>query len=494
MTEKRFLAFDLGAESGRAVVGTLAGQQLTLEEIHRFANEPVEVAGTLFWDVLALYNNILKGMRAYVQRWGDAVDGIGIDTWAIDFGFLARDGSLLQNPVCYRDKRTAGIVAVIEETVARDALYQTTGLNLLGIETLCQMVALRKQDSPILAAAETFLMMPDLLAYFLSGEQCCERSNAASSQLYDIRNGAWSDETLDLFGLPKQIMPRLVDPGTILGELTDAAKAQTGLKSAPVIAPCTHDTTSAVAAVPGQGRDWAFISSGTWSVVGAVTEDVFTSTEAQDAGLCNELTLGGPFLCRNIMGLWLLQQARAVWQRQGNTYSYAELVELAQEAPVNGPLVDPNDARFLGPEDMTAAVRDYCEATAQTVPDDTAKMARCIMESLALSYRQALDDISRVTSRQFATLHIVGGGSQNQLLSQLTADATGRRVIAGPVEATAAGNVLAQALACGCVSSPQEIRNVVRQSSGLVEYEPKQNSGWERRNADFQAICERAGA
>lgn len=489
MKHGRFLAFDLGAESGRAMVGTLADGRLSLEEIHRFPNGPVDVSGTLYWDVLALYNNILKGMRGYVERFGESVDGIGINTWGLDFGLLAADGSLLQNPVCYRDRRTEGMATEVAKTLPPDVLYALTGINLLGIETLCQMLAMKRQSSPILSAAKTFLMMPDLLAYFLTGRKCCERTNANSTQFYDTAKGVWSDEILDAFGFPPAMMPELVDPGTILGELSASVKEQTGFRSAAVIAPCTHDTPSAVAAVPGQGEDWAFISSGTWSVVGALSDEVVATPAARAAKLCNEVTLGGFFLCRNIMGLWLLQQSRAAWRREGKDYTYADLGQMASAAPAGGPLVNPDDIRFLAPDDMPAAIRAYCMATGQTPPETVADTSRCILESLAFSYRQALDQIGRITGRRFGTLYVVGGGSQNEFLCQITANVTDTAVVVGPVEATATGNVLTQAYATGHVGSVEQIRRIVHDSTELSKYEPQAPSSWRDRFADYQSVC-----
>jgi len=484
MPENRFLAFDLGAESGRAVVGTLADGRLTLEEIHRFSNEPVEVCGTWHWDILCLYNNVLKGMREYVQRFGDSVDGIGIDTWGVDFGLLAKDGSLLESPVCYRDRRTEGMQEQVLKRISAEDLFQRTGMALLPIQTLFQLFSIQLAQSSILAAADTFLMMPDLLAYFLTGEKRCERTNAISTQLYDPRQRAWCEEIFKACDLPFSLMAPLMDPGTLIGEVCDSVKRDTGLKSAPVIAPCTHDTPSAVAAVPGRGDDWAFISSGTWSVAGALSDEVVTTPDALSAGLCNEVTLGSFFLCRNIMGLWLLQQARAVWQRRGEEYSYEQLVELAEKSPESGPVVNPDDPSFLAPEDMEIAIRDYCTKTGQQLPQGPADITRCILESLALSYRHGLDRISRILGRKFSVLHIVGGGSLNALLCQLAANVTGIPVVAGPVEATTAGNVLVQALARGYLASPQEIRDVVRVSFTPVEYEPKDIPRW-------QAFCDR---
>ena len=337
MNLHRYLAFDLGAESGRAVVGTYQDGHLELEEISRFPNEPVPVHDTLYWDVLALHNNVLKGMAAYTGRYGDAVDGVGIDTWGVDFGLLSKRGELLQNPVHYRDRRTQTMLHEAHSRIAPEELFRCTGMALLPINTSLQLLSLRVNQNPVLDHAAILLMMPDLLAYFLTGRKCCERTNAVTTQLYDPRGGRWNEEVVRKLDLPLSVLPELVNPGTILGELLDSIAKPLRLKRALVIAPCTHDTASAVAAVPADGADWAFLSSGTWSVVGALTPEVITSPEAYAAGLLNELTLESYFLCRNTMGLWLLQQARAGWQRAGKAYSYEDLVKLAEQASPGGP-------------------------------------------------------------------------------------------------------------------------------------------------------------
>jgi len=485
--EHRFLAFDLGAESGRAVVGVLGRGRLTIEEMHRFANRSRDVNDALRWDVGSLYKNVLKGIHAYVERFGASADGIAIDTWALDFGLLDENGSLLEDPVCYRDKRTEGMADIVTKVFSRKTLYELTGMNLLGIETLCQLLALRRSDSPLLNQSRALLMIPDLLGYFLTGEKRCERTDAVTSQLYNSRTRGWCDEIFAAFDLPRDIMPTLVDPGTRMGELTASVKTETGIRSAPVIAPCTHDTGSAVAAVPGQGDDWAFISSGTWSVVGALTDEIVTAREAFAAGLCNELTLGGPFLCRNIMGLWLLQRLRSTWKSRGEAYagSYAQLVKLAESAPGGGPLINVDDPAFLAPENMESAIYDYCGRTGQREPSGPASVVRCVLESLALSYRQTLDHISGILGRTFRKVHVVGGGSLNTLLCQFTSNATGIPVLAGPVEATASGNILAQAFARGLLSSPEEVREVVRHSTDFVEYQPEDAHYWEDRYASY---------
>jgi rhamnulokinase len=488
VTPERFLAFDLGAESGRAVVGTLDGGALAIEEIHRFANRPVRVLDTLYWDVVALYANLIEGMRIYSGRFGPQVASIGIDTWGVDFGLLARDGSLLQNPVCYRDRRTEGVLPELQRRLPLNELYQLTGLPFSPVHTICQLLALRLQGSPVLAPADRFLMMPDLLAYMLTGEKVCERTNACSTQVYDPRQGCWSEPILQAIGIPRTIMPELVDPGTTLGEVLGSVARDAGLKPCPVVAPCTHDTASAVAAVPGSGEDWAFLSSGTWSVVGALSNGLVSSDAAFQAGLCNELTQGAPFLCKNIMGLWLLQQARAVWEKKGQRYSYQELVELARQSRSDAALIDPDDAGFLAPPDMHQAICDFARRTGQRPPEDPGAAARSILESLALCYRHWLRKLEEVLGRRFRVLHIVGGGSLNTLLCQFTADATGLPVLAGPMEATVAGNLLVQAVARGRLESSESIRQVVRRSTQIVEYRPGGTAMWDDRYAAYLRI------
>jgi len=491
MSEHRFVAFDLGAESGRATVGTLTEGRLALEEIHRFPNEPVNIRDTVYWDVLALYNNMLKALRIYSERFGDSVEGLGIDTWAVDFGLLAADGTLLQNPVHYRDRRTEGLDEEMMRRIPAPKLYQRTGLPFAALQTLGQLYSLRSKRSLVLTSAASLLLMPNLLGYFLTGVICCERSAAMMTQLYEAPSGNWSEEIFRLFDLPLSLMPPLVDSGTVVGELSGSVAADTGLKRALVIAPCTHDTSSAVAGVPGVGDNWAFLSSGTWSVLGALTPQMINSPAAFSSGFANELTLGSFFFCRNFgAGLWLLQQARRAWQGKGKTYSYEELIQFAERAPGAGPLIDPNHPSFFAPDDMLLAIRDYCRETNQPHPEGVGEVTRCILDSLALVYRQALDQLSSILGKHFEVLHIVGGGCMNSLLCQGTANATRTPVQAGPVEATVAGNILTQAVGRAYLTSPGEIREVIRRSTRMVEYEPKDAGIWEDRYAKYLQIIE----
>lgn len=487
MKSSRYLAFDIGSGSGRAFVGMLADGRLALEEIYRFPNEPVEMSGILHWDILALFNHLLKGMREYVRRFGPEVNGIGIDTWALDFGLLASNGQLLQNPVHYRDHRTNGMVEELAARMPLHEVFELTGIGPSAILTSCQLLAMRLQHSPFLDAASSLLLVATLLGYFLTGEQRCERTAAITTQLYDPHTGQWSKEMIRRLHLPDHIWPPLIDPGTVLGELCDSVKLQTGLRHATVIAPCTHDTPSAVAAVPATGDDWAFISSGTWSTVGALTDGVVTGPEALALALANEITLDSFFLCKNITGLFILQQALAIWQNAGEARGFPELVELARQAPSGGAIIDPLHDDFIAPANMIEAIRDFCLRTGQQPPEGAPAITRCILESLALCYRQVLEQIMGILHRRFSTVHIVGGGSKNALLCQLTADVSGLPVVAGPDEATVAGNILAQACAMGELA-PGEVRGVVRRSSTLTEYQPQDTTQWNERYADYCRI------
>lgn len=495
MSRHRFLAFDYGAESGRAFAGTLSNERLELEEVHRFANSAVEVGGTSYWDILALYQHLLIGMREYVQRYGETVDGIGIDTWGVDFGLLASDGSLLQNPVTHRDARTTGMVEAIQARLDAMAVFSETAMAFSPVTSSAQLMSLRLCDSPMLAAASTLLMLPDLLGYFLTGRRVCERTNAVSTQLYNPRTGAWSTKMLAALDLPPSIFPELIDPGTVVGALQPRVCRQVGLRDGTVIAPCTHDTPSAVVAIPGEGEHWAFISSGTWSVLGALTGNtLYTSPDALTAGFVNELTLDSFFLAKNIMGLWLLQQARAAWRLRGESYSYAELVALAEQEQGGGPLIYPNDPSFLAPPDMPQAIEDFCLRTGQTAPESVGAVTRCLLESLALSYREGVDELTRIRGKTVEVVHIGGGGSQNTLLCRYTANACGVPVIAGPTEATVIGNVLVQARTLGLLRSAAEIRAMVRQSFSLQHYQPEDTAAWAERYAAYLGLRTRVAS
>jgi rhamnulokinase len=476
MAATTVLAIDLGAESGRVVAVRYDGARLTLDELARFPNEPVRVRGTLHWDVLRLWRDVSDGIAASKPL---RPKSLGIDTWGVDFGLLDAQGSLLGNPVHYRDDRTLGMLALAERRVGRPAIFETTGIQFMPINTIYQLLSLAERQSPQLAAAETFLTMPDLLNYWLTGERVCEFSNATTTQMLDARTGDWARPLLTSLGIPTPMLPPIVQPGTQLGRYADIA----------VIAPACHDTGSAVAAVPTQTPNYAYISSGTWSLVGLeVTEPVITAA-ALAANVTNEGGVWGTYrLLKNVMGLWSVQQCRAAWQARGQRYSYADLVALAEHAPPLRSLIAPNDVRFLPPGDHPRLVREWCATNGEPLPDGEGAIMRCVLESLALEYRAVLDDLTALSGRTVEVIHVVGGGIQNTLLCQMTADATGIPVLAGPVEATVIGNALVQLIALGELNNLAEARALVRAMHTPTLYEPRDHEHWNAAYQRFRAL------
>jgi rhamnulokinase len=485
-----YLAVDLGAESGRVVLGRFDGRRVSLEEIHRFPNLPVRLPDGLHWDVLRILYEIKEGLAKAVR--GEEIEGVGVDSWGVDFGLLDRDGALVSNPYHHRDTRTEGMVDEALRLASRREIYDTTGIQFLPINTLYQLLAMR--GSPLLQAAETLLLIPDLINYWLTGEKACEYTNATTTQLLDLKTGGWSQDLLKKQDLPSGLFTPTVSPGTELGAVLPEVAEEIGAGS-PVFAVASHDTASAVVAVPADGRDFAYISSGTWSLVGVETREPVVTREAMEANFTNEGGFGGTtrFL-KNVMGLWILQECRRQWAREGHEYSYEELARIAEGVP-SGPLVDPDHPAFLTPGDMTARIRRFCEETGQTPPEEPAAFARCIFESLALKYGHAIEQAQRLTGRSVGSINVVGGGSRNALLCQLTADASGVPVVAGPVEATAMGNVMVQAFAQGRVGSLEEIRAVVRDSFESTTYEPGGGDReWSGLRERFSKLLEEAAA
>lgn len=480
----KFLAFDLGAESGRAVVGHLEGDRLHLEEIHRFPNGPVRVLDSLYWDVLHLWSEIKRGLGLAADRYGDALAGIGLDTWGVDFGLLAADDTLLGNPYHYRDRRTEGMMEAAFQIVPRAEIYERTGIQFMPINSLFQLFALAQADSPLLTQAQTFLNMPDLLNFWLSGRKANEFSIATTSQCYDPRAGDWARDMLERLGIPPRIFGEpgagIVQPGTVLGDLRASVREESGSPAIPVVAVAGHDTASAVAAVPTTGRDYIYLSSGTWSLMGVESEQPIINAQSLAYDFTNEGGVNGTFrFLKNIMGLWLVQECRRTWARAGRPFSYDDLTQLAAQAPPFGPLVSLADSRFLPPGDMPGRIQTYCRETGQTVPETPGQIIRCALESLALEYRWVAERLVEIVGRPLPTIHIFGGGSQNKLLNRFTADATGRTVIAGPVEATATGNVLVQAIALGRLTDLAEARALVRRSFPLEVVEPADTAAWD---------------
>ena len=486
-----YLAFDLGAESGRAVVGRFDGNKLELSTAHRFPNGPVKVLGSLYWDVLRLFSELKQGLALYRRQYGSSLDGLGLDTWGVDSALIGRNDALLGNPHHYRDPRTEGMLKAAFARVPREEIFQHTGIQFMEINSLYQLLSMRLSGDPTLEKAEALLMMPDLFNFWLTGIKACEFSDATTTQFYDPRKRDWARPLLEKLGLPTHILQQVVQPGTVLGPLLPEIGEEAGLEGAPVIAPACHDTGSAVAAVPAKGEGFAYISSGTWSLMGVEAPEPVISKDSLAFNFTNEGGVCGTFrLLKNIMGLWLVQECRRTWAQEGEELSYGELTDLAAKAPAFGPLIEPDSHDFLRPGDMPARIRAFCARTGQKTPETRGEIVRSALESLALKYRWVLEKLEIMQARPLQTIHILGGGSQNQLLCQLAADATQRLVIAGPIEATAAGNILMQAIARGHIASLAEGREVVHRSFELATYEPGSAAGWDEAYERFLAIRE----
>jgi rhamnulokinase len=483
---KQFLAFDLGAESGRGILGRFDGAKLDLQVVHRFPNGAVRTLDTLHWDVLRLYGEMLAALRKCAAEHGPP-DSLGVDTWGVDFALLGRGGTLLGNPRHYRDPHTEGVMDAAFARVPRADIFRQTGIQFMRFNTLFQLVALQRDRSPLLDAAETLLFMPDLFHYFFTGIKVNEFTDASTSQMVDPATRGWAYGLVRSFGLPEKILGTLVQPGTMLGPLRSAVAEETGAPAVPVVAPATHDTAAAVAAVPARGGSWAYISSGTWSLVGVEADAPQVGEAAQAANVTNEGGVGGTVrLLKNVMGLWLVQECRRAWERAGQAYTYEEMMRMAEAAPAFAAVVDPDDAAFVLPANMPAAIADYCRRRGRPAPGDVGATVRCALESLALKYRWVLERLEGLTGRRVETVHVVGGGSQNTLLCQLTADACGRPVVAGPAEATAAGNVLTQAIGLGVLGSLADAREVVRRSFAVRAYEPRDTAAWQ---GPYERLC-----
>lgn len=487
---KKLLAFDLGAESGRGVLGLFDGDRLRLEVVHRFPNGPVRTLDTMHWDVLRLYGEMVTALRKCASDHGGA-DALGVDTWGVDFALLGRDGTLLGNPRHYRDPHTENILDAAFARVPREEIFRQTGIQFMRFNTLFQLLALQRDRSPLLDLAATLLTIPDLFHYFFTGIKVNEFSNATTTQMYNPTARGWAFDLVKAFGLPTQILGTIVAPGTVLGPLRASVAQESGLTLVPVIAPASHDTGSAVAAVPARGGSWAYISSGTWSLMGAEIPAPKINDEVQRCNFTNEGGVGGTIrFLKNIMGLWLVQECRRTWEREGKAYSYEELVRLAAAAPPFASLVDPDDTSFYLPPSMPASFAQFCQRSGQPAPTEPGAVIRCALESLALRYRWVLEKLESLLGHRLETIHVVGGGSQNALLCQFTADACNRPVLAGPVEATAIGNVLVQAIGLRLLGSLSEAREVVRRSFDMITYSPQNPDVWQAPYERFLRFLE----
>ncbi|HZK81829.1 MAG TPA: rhamnulokinase family protein [Humisphaera sp.] len=491
MSDRNFLAFDLGAESGRAVLGRLTSGGLTLEEKHRFPNPNGRINGHLHWNLLGQWEELKTGLRKTIQA-GDAnLHGIGVDTWGVDFGLVANDGEILGNPYHYRDTRTDGVMAKTFELVPKGKIFQATGIQFMEINSLFQLISMQLADSPILKCAQTLLFVPDLFNYLFTGVRKCEFSIASTSQMIDPRTGKWAMDFLASLDLPTHIFPQIVPSGTILGPLREDVAAECGAGRIPVIAPATHDTASAVAAVPvdSTANDWCYISSGTWSLMGVELPQPVINDKALKYNYTNEGGVGGTVrFLKNIAGLWPVQECRRYWKREGHDHNYTELTRLAGHATPLTRLLNLDGKPFLTPGEMPVKIEQFCRQTHQPLPSGPGEYVRACLDSLALTYRRTLEGLEDVLGRKISVIHIVGGGCQNELLNQITADACNRTVVAGPIEATAIGNILVQAMATGDVKSLSDARAIVRQSFDVKRYEPREATKWDEAYARFRGL------
>ena len=480
-----YLGIDLGASSGRVMAGVFDGAIIQLVEVNRFENGPVTANDRMYWDVLQLWGNIQRGLRAASERFGRQIRSAGVDTWGVDYCLLGAGDEFLGNPYHYRDRRTAGGMELAFSTVSREDIFAETGLQFMELNTLYQLLAVQATNPEMLASATTFLMIPDLFHWLLTGEKSNESTNASTTQLFNPVEKNWSARLLNRFGLPKEIFLPPLTPGTRLGGLRRDLQEATGLTNVDIVLPGTHDTASAVMAVPvAESRpgppDWCYISSGTWSLMGIESPNPIISETCRELNFTNEGGVGNSTrVLKNIAGLWLVQECRRNWAAQGTDHSWDELVEMAASAPPLVSLVNPDGAEFVSPRDMVAEIASTCERSNQSAPAGVGATVRLILESLALRYRMVLQWLEELNGAPIDTIHIVGGGAQNRLLCQMAADACNRQVLAGPVEATVIGNVMLQAVAAGRVASIAQARQIIRQSFPIDEYQPLQPQPWD---------------
>ncbi len=493
MAQKRFVAFDLGAESGRAVLGTFSGRKLTLDVKHRFPTTSVLMNGHLHWDLPAIWADLKLGLRKAAStdagRKPLSLAGIGVDTWGVDFGLVAKNGELLGLPVCYRDSRNDGVMGKATAKVGRKPIFQATGIQFMELNTIYQLMAMAHAKSPQLAAADRLLFMPDLFTYLFSGRMVQERSIASTSQMFDPKKNAWAKALLMSLNIPTHFLGKITPSGTVAGNLRTDVAAECGL-DVPVISPAGHDTASAVAAVPAERDNWCYLSSGTWSLMGVETHEPIINEASLAANYTNEAGAEGTIrFLKNIIGLWLVQECRREFTRQGHEYSYAELTKMAAEAKPFTALIDTDHAAFLKPGQMPQKIAAFCKKTKQKTPASPGEYIRTCLESLALTYRRTLEGLVELTGKQIDVIHIVGGGCQNELLDQMAADACGRNVLAGPVEATAAGNILVQAMATGDVTSLADLRRIIRNSFPVKAFTPSGDASWESAYERFRNVA-----
>ena len=493
-SQQVYLAIDLGASSGRVLAGLFDGRQLEIQEIHRFSNGPISVGESLHWNLLGLWSDVQDGLRSAATTWNSpSIVSVGVDTWGVDFGLLGPGDELLCNPYSYRDRRTTGMLKRAFENMSAAEIFAETGVQFMEMNSLFQLIAWKQSGSPLIDVAERLLLMPDLFNWLMTGEKSVEMTNATTTQFFNPNTGTWSTRLFEQFDLPTKLLSPIVPPGTCLGKLRKKVSEATGLVDVDVILPGTHDTASAVMAVPASENrrhpNWCYLSSGTWSLMGVEWPEPVVTDLCRELNFTNEGGVGGTIrLLKNVSGLWLIQECRRIWSRAGREYSWDELVHLAMDAAPLVSFVAPNDSRFVSPGDMPATICEYCQQTQQEIPDTEGAMVRCLLDSLALEYRRVLGSLEQLTGNRLDVIHIVGGGTQNRLLCQMTADACHRQVIAGPVEATAIGNVMMQIVASGQIASIAEARDVIRSSFHVEQYTPTDMGPWDEAYERFRSL------
>ena len=485
-----FVAADLGASSGRLMVGRWNGNSFLLDELHRFSNTGVSLAGSVYWDALGIWSHLEAGLHRYRARFDDPPLGIGVDAWGVDYGLLDRDGRLVGNPYHYRDARTDGMPPLVFDRVCEPDIFAETGVQTMQINTLFQLFCMQHAGDPQLQCAESLLMIPDLYSYFFCGEKRVEYTEATTTQMYSPARGDWAREMLTKIGIPQAVLGPIVQPGTILAPVHSDILRRAGLSAVfPAIAVASHDTASAVAAIPGMDDESAFISSGTWSLMGVQVAAPDTSAEAMRLHFTNEGSADGSILLlRNLTGLWIVQQCQRQWEKEGRHCSWNDLTFAAAEAHALQHLIDPNAREFQNPHDMPTAIRGWCKATRQLVPETVGEIARCAFESLSLKYRSVLESLEKLTGRHLACIRVVGGGSLNHFFCQMIADACDRTVVCGPVEASALGNVMLQAVATGHIEHAGAGRAAISSSVECAMLAPRPGDAWDEAYARFKTI------
>lgn len=485
MKVKQFLAFDLGAESGRAILGNLEDGRIELTEIHRFTTGMMPVHSHYQWNIYRMYEEMLIAIKKCKLEYHTEPESLAIDTWGVDFSLLDSDGNILCLPFCYRDARTDGIMEDFFKLMPKEKLYELTGIQFMQFNSVFQLFSMVKNHSAILNYATDLLFVPDLLNYLLSGIKSSEFSFATTSQLFNPRTGSWEKEIFSVMGANIAMMQNIVEPGTIIGKVHDHLLQGSGIKTLPIVSVASHDTGSAIAAIPAVGENWAYISSGTWSLMGVESKIPIISAKSLGYNITNEGGVNKTYrVLKNIMGLWLLQRARSVWGP--SEYSYSTLMEMASSAEPFKAFIDPDDNSFLNPVDMPKAIFEFCKSSSQKLPEGIPAISRIIFEGLALKYRYTLDQLREVSPKPIEKLYIIGGGVQNELLCQFTANACRIPVITGPAEGTALGNIMVQTMALGLLTSLEQIREIVNTSFPSKQFEPRDTEKWEEGYASFK--------